>query len=88
VAPSDGQRQGPRATHVIAPRSSNYDILTRRQIEVIELIAHADTNKQIGARITLSEGTVKSRVHAILRKVKAANRGEAVFHYIRMSGDL
>jgi DNA-binding CsgD family transcriptional regulator len=76
-----------RGSHVIASRSPIYDILTRREIEVVELMAHGDTNKQIAARMIVSEGTVKSHVHTILRKLKAANRAEAVSLYVRMTGD-
>lgn len=87
AADCGGQRRTPRATYVVAPHSPIYGILTRREVEVIELMAQGDTNKQIAARMIVSEGTVKSHVHTILRKLKAANRAEAVSLYVRMLGE-
>ncbi|WP_370937373.1 LuxR C-terminal-related transcriptional regulator [Amycolatopsis sp. cg13] len=74
----------PRVASFAAPRSVIHDLLTRREIEIIELMAHGDTNKQIADRLIVSEGTVKAHVRQILRKLKAANRAEAVSQYSRM----
>jgi DNA-binding NarL/FixJ family response regulator len=41
-------------------------------------MANGDTNQRIGRRLTISEGTVKSHVKHILRKLSASNRAEAV----------
>jgi DNA-binding CsgD family transcriptional regulator len=77
-----------RGSHTLSPHAHrSTTLLTRREIEVVELMAHGDTNKRIAARMIVSEGTVKSHVHTILRKLKAANRAEAVSHYVRMTGD-
>jgi DNA-binding CsgD family transcriptional regulator len=76
-----------QASPTVSQRSPIYDILTRREVEVVELMAQGDTNKQIAARMIVSTGTVKSHVHTILRKLKAANRAEAVSHFVRMTGD-
>ena len=58
--------------------------LTRREIEVLRLMATGETNAGIAARLIISEGTVKSHVKHILRKLGAANRAEAVCLYLRM----
>jgi LuxR family transcriptional regulator, regulator of acetate metabolism len=58
--------------------------LTRREIEVLRLMATGETNAGIAARLIISEGTVKSHVKHILRKLGAANRAEAVCRYLRM----
>jgi DNA-binding NarL/FixJ family response regulator len=57
--------------------------LTRREVEVLRLMAAGDTNARIATRLVISEGTVKSHVKHILRKLGAANRAEAVSHWLR-----
>jgi DNA-binding CsgD family transcriptional regulator/GAF domain-containing protein len=52
--------------------------LTRREIDVFRLMAQGETNQRIARRLSISEGTVKSHVKHILRKLSAANRAEAV----------
>src|SRR5690606_25877367 len=54
------------------------DRLTRREAEVLRLMAQGETNQRIANRLIISEGTVKSHVKHILRKLQAANRAEAV----------
>ena len=58
--------------------------LTRREIDVLRLMATGETNAGIAARLIISEGTVKSHVKHLLRKLGAANRAEAVCRYFRM----
>ena len=58
--------------------------LTRREIDVLRLMAAGETNAGIAERLIISEGTVKSHVKHILRKLGAANRAEAVCRYLRM----
>jgi DNA-binding CsgD family transcriptional regulator len=52
--------------------------LTRREVDVLKLMAAGDTNARIATKLIISEGTVKSHVKHILRKLRAANRAEAV----------
>jgi len=52
--------------------------LTRRELDVFQLMAQGETNQRIARRLSISEGTVKSHVKHILRKLSAANRAEAV----------
>ena len=61
--------------------------LTRREIDVLKHMASGKTNAGIAARLVVSEGTVKSHVKHILRKLTAANRAEAVSVYLRMERD-
>jgi LuxR family transcriptional regulator, regulator of acetate metabolism len=75
-----------RAAIFSAPDSRIHQLLTRRELEIIELLAHGETNKQIAERIVVSEGTVKSHVSQILRKMQAANRAEAVSKFMRLTG--
>lgn len=49
-----------------------------REKQVLELMASGKTNKDIGSTLFISESTVKFHVHAILNKLDAGNRTEAV----------
>lgn len=75
-----------RSAMLSAPVSPIHQILTGRELEIIELLAHGETNKQIAERMVVSEGTVKSHVGNILRKLQAANRAEAVSKFMRLTG--
>jgi len=48
--------------------------LTRREQQLLPLIAHGFSNKEIGARLSVSEQTIKNHIHRILRKLGADNR--------------
>jgi DNA-binding NarL/FixJ family response regulator len=52
--------------------------LTEREREVLSLLAEGASNRAIGARLYLAEGTVKNHVSNILGKLHAANRTHAV----------
>jgi DNA-binding CsgD family transcriptional regulator len=58
-------------------------LLTPREIEVLSLMAAGATNALIARELFISEGTVKSHVKRILRKLNASNRAEAVSRYLR-----
>ena len=66
------------------PISTEGSTLTRREVEVLRLMAAGDTNGRIARRLVISEGTVKSHVKHILRKLGAANRAEAVSRWLGM----
>lgn len=52
--------------------------LTGREIEVLRLMARGHGNKEIAARLGISEHTAKFHVSSILGKLNAASRTEAV----------
>jgi DNA-binding CsgD family transcriptional regulator len=56
-------------------------LLTSREHEVLRLLAEGAANATIASRLVISEATVKSHVRHILRKLRAANRTEAVIRY-------
>lgn len=85
-----GGRQGvdegsPPVAATLAANSSIETLLSRREIEIVSLMAEGKSNGAIATHLVISEGTVKTHVKHILRKLKAANRAEAVFRYMRMS---
>jgi DNA-binding NarL/FixJ family response regulator len=51
---------------------------SKREAQVLQLIASGKTNREIGETLFISESTVKFHVHAILNKLDASNRTEAV----------
>jgi len=57
--------------------------LTRRELEVLQMLAAGLSNKEIATRLNISEHTVKFHVASILGKLGAASRTEAVSLGIR-----
>ena len=52
--------------------------LTRRQRELVPMIAQGLTNKEIASYLNLSEQTVKNHIHRMLRKTGANDRAEVI----------
>jgi LuxR family transcriptional regulator, regulator of acetate metabolism len=59
------------------------DLLTRRELEVVAMLAEGETNAGIALRLVVSEDTVKSHVKHILRKLGVHNRSQAVSRYFK-----
>jgi DNA-binding NarL/FixJ family response regulator len=57
--------------------------LTRREREILALVAQGWRDREIADRLTLAEVTVKTHVQNILRKLGARNRGEAAARFRR-----
>jgi DNA-binding NarL/FixJ family response regulator len=66
-----------------APGARPEDLLSRRELEVLALIAEGATNAQIAERLVIAPSTVESHVKRILRKLGARNRTEAAARYLR-----
>lgn len=58
--------------------------LTPREVEVLQLLAEGLSNKLIGSRLGISEHTAKFHVNAILGKLGAQGRTEAVVRAARL----
>ncbi|WP_238998533.1 response regulator transcription factor [Nocardioides limicola] len=64
-------------------RAPNAGLLTRRETEVLQLIARGLADRQIAARLTLSEHTVHRHVSNILAKLGVGKRSSAVAFAVR-----
>jgi DNA-binding CsgD family transcriptional regulator len=60
-------------------------ILTRRQQELLRLVAAGNTNGQIARKLSISEGTVRTHLENIYRKLDVSSRVAAI---TRASADL
>ena len=52
--------------------------LTRKQLQVFERMSRGESNKVIAYQLNIAESTVKAHVSAILRKLGATNRVQAI----------
>ena len=90
VRATDAQLAAGRSTAaaLLGQREAPLDeLLTRREREVLRLMAAGATNSAIAEQLVVSEGTVKSHVKRILRRLGARNRVEAASIYLRSVGE-
>jgi DNA-binding NarL/FixJ family response regulator len=65
-------------------KSVENDTLTKRENEVLVLLADGLSNKEIAVRLSISEHTAKFHVNSILQKMNAQKRVEAVVRAAKM----
>ena len=66
------------------PTSAPGDVaLTRRESEILQLVASGMSNKEIANELTITEGTVKNHVHNSLEKLHLTNRVQAAAYAVR-----
>lgn len=75
----------PQRVHPLSPGGRLETLLTPREWEVMRLLSTGARNPDIATRLGISEGTVKSHVKHILRKLSATTRAEAVSKYMRLA---
>lgn len=68
---------------VVEPIQETVEELTPREIEVLRMMAEGLGNKEIAARLGISDHTVKFHISSILAKIGASTRTEAVTLGIR-----
>lgn len=73
-----GQKRLPPEIAAEIAEHATDDSLTPREIDVLRLIAGGNANKEIAARLSLTEETVKGHVKNILAKLEANDRTHAV----------
>jgi two-component system, NarL family, response regulator LiaR len=67
----------------VGPAGGEPERLTRREHEVLELIARGLSNKRIALELGISEKTVKTHVGHLLAKLGVADRTQAALHAVR-----
>lgn len=73
------------ASGLVIPAASASEVenLTPREMETLEMLAEGLSNKQIAARLHISDHTAKFHVNSILGKLGAGTRTEAVMRGLR-----
>lgn len=85
VADCESASPAPAASTAPPPTGSRLrGLLTSRELEVLRLMATGETNAGIARQLVISQGTVKSHVKNVLRKLHATNRAQAVSRYFRL----
>ena len=67
----------------IRDRGTPEEQVTRRELEILRLVADGLSNKEIGRRLSITEGTVKNHVHNALEKLHMDNRIQAAAYIVR-----
>jgi DNA-binding NarL/FixJ family response regulator len=62
------------------------DLLSQRELEVLEVTSRGFTNSQVGAQLNVSVHAVKFHLASVYRKLQVANRTEATAVYLRSAG--
>lgn len=60
-----------------------YHLLTKREAEVLQLMAEGKSNKMLGEALFISEKTVKNHVSSVLQKMRVQDRTQAVVEAIK-----
>jgi two-component system, NarL family, nitrate/nitrite response regulator NarL len=79
----EGSRTVSRRSSEPLSLSPTEPAVTRRELEVLRLVADGLSNKEIGARLWITEGTVKNHVHNALEKLHVENRIQAAAYIVR-----
>lgn len=79
LSSDDGKGKGFQQTEVVRP----LHLLTRRECEVLQLLADGKSNRGIGEALYISEKTVKNHVSNILQKMNVNDRTQAVVTAIK-----
>jgi DNA-binding NarL/FixJ family response regulator len=72
------------APHVVALTATSMEPLTERERQVLDMLAAGLSNRRIAQRLQIAENTVKAHVAAVLAKLGASTRTEAVTTALRL----
>jgi DNA-binding NarL/FixJ family response regulator len=75
-------REGGTGKRAVVPEADG-PLLTRREIQIMQLVSTGLSNKEIGSRLSITEGTVKNHVHNALEKLQLENRIQAAAYVVR-----
>ncbi|MCL4107889.1 UNVERIFIED_CONTAM: hypothetical protein GTU68_001206 [Idotea baltica] len=75
---TEGRRWVPARVSQLLAKHASENHLSKRETEILALIANGMANKEIGAHLGLAENTIKNHVKSILAKLGARDRTHAV----------
>jgi two-component system, NarL family, nitrate/nitrite response regulator NarL len=75
--------RGKSSVRTVAAAEPEGPNLTRREVEILQLVSEGLSNKEIGGRLSITEGTVKNHVHNSLEKLQLENRIQAAAYVVR-----
>jgi two-component system response regulator NreC len=61
----------------------SYELLTDREKEVLQLLAHSKSNKEVAVALDLSTNTVESHRNSLMKKLNLHNTAEIVLYAVR-----
>lgn len=67
-------------------RDGEQPLLSRREQEILALLAEGYRNKEIGGILSVSENTIRAHVASLYRKIQVTGRVEAALYYFGKSG--
>jgi DNA-binding NarL/FixJ family response regulator len=73
-----GEALVPASIASVLTESLSHPELSPRELQVLRQMAAGDSNKEIGQKLNITEHTVKAHVKAILLKLDAVGRTEAI----------
>lgn len=62
-------------------------MLTKRQFEILKLIAQGKQNKEIALMLNISENTVEQHITSIYKKLEAHSRVEVALRFVEHNGN-
>lgn len=79
----DGKRYLPLVVaNRLADRMTGTE-LTRRELDVLKLLAAGGSNRKIAERLHVTEGTIKTHINNILGKLRVSSRTQAILTALR-----
>jgi DNA-binding CsgD family transcriptional regulator len=66
------------ATTRLSPRPCKNELLTARELQIVELVALGRTNAEIGTELWITENSVKQALKRMFRKLQVSSRAEMV----------
>ncbi len=92
VARGETWLEGPALEKILAekspakaccPEESRIALLTRREREIVRVVARGHTNRQVGQQLFISGATVRHHLCAIFDKLGVSTRGELIVYAYR-----